>query len=167
MAETQKNALRLCGLLLVIVALILALIGLFKNNETIFNPPKKAPAQRIEAEEPTNARPDPPEKVKFDFYDRLLQRRNQLNEYDPKKPSPYLDKKNIRSFRVQIGAFKEKKQAEALLTKMKKAGHEMLMVQGKGYWLVQIVNLKDEKTARALAKKLKEQGMDTVVKQYE
>lgn len=84
-------------------------------------------------------------------------------KYAPKpEPKPQQPKSNIL-YRVQTGAFKERKNAEALLDKIKKAGFDTYMVQAGGLYKVQVGAYSVKSNAEAMANKLKSKGFNVYI----
>lgn len=66
-------------------------------------------------------------------------------------------------YRVQTGAFKNKSNADALLTKVKAAGFEAIMKKAGNLYRVQVGAFSKKANADAMAAKLKAAGFDTYV----
>lgn len=66
-------------------------------------------------------------------------------------------------YRVQTGAFKNPKNAEALLDKVKKVGFDAYMVQVDGLYKVQVGAFSKQPNATAMAKKLESAGFDAFI----
>lgn len=76
---------------------------------------------------------------------------------EPIKPSPGA------LYRVQTGAFKDKSNADTLLTKIKAAGFETYMVQSNGLYKVQVGAYSVKSNADVMAAKLKAKGFDVYI----
>ena len=66
-------------------------------------------------------------------------------------------------YRVQTGAFTNKKNADALLVKVKKAGFDACMVQDGKYYKIQVGAYSKKTNAEAMAKKLKAAGFNSYI----
>lgn len=66
-------------------------------------------------------------------------------------------------YRVQVGAYSKKANADAMLEKIKKAGFDTYMVQVDGLYKVQIGAYSKKSNADAMAAKLKASGFDTYI----
>lgn len=66
-------------------------------------------------------------------------------------------------YRVQTGAYKNKKNADACLAKVKAAGFDTYMVQVGGLYKVQVGAFEKKANAEAMAKKLQNAGFDTYI----
>lgn len=66
-------------------------------------------------------------------------------------------------YRVQTGAFKSLKNAQALLDKVQKAGFDTYLVQVDGLYKVQVGAFSKESNAKAMANRLKSAGFDTFI----
>lgn len=66
-------------------------------------------------------------------------------------------------YRVQIGAYSKKANADAMLEKIKKAGFDTYMVQVDGLYKVQVGAYSKKSNADAMAAKLKASGFDTYI----
>ena len=66
-------------------------------------------------------------------------------------------------YRVQIGAYKQKANADAQLAKVKAAGFDTYMVQAGGYYKIQVGAYSKKANADAMAAKLKAAGFDTYI----
>src|SRR5690606_39083053 len=66
-------------------------------------------------------------------------------------------------YRVQVGAFKNKSNADALKAKLEKDGYSTYMVQADGLYKVQTGAFKNKSNAENLAKELKSKGYDVYV----
>lgn len=66
-------------------------------------------------------------------------------------------------YRVQTGAFKDKKNADALLAKVKAAGFDTYIVQVGGLYKVQVGAYAKKENANAMAAKMKAKGFDTYI----
>lgn len=66
-------------------------------------------------------------------------------------------------YRVQTGAFKNKSNADSLLSKVKAAGFETYMVQVDGLYKVQVGAYSVKSNADAMAAKLKAKGFETYI----
>jgi hypothetical protein len=66
-------------------------------------------------------------------------------------------------YRVQTGAFTNKKNADALLAKVKKAGFDACMVQDGKHYKIQVGAYSKKTNAEAMAKKLKAAGFDSYI----
>jgi N-acetylmuramoyl-L-alanine amidase len=76
------------------------------------------------------------------------------------------EKKNVRSpslFKVQLGAFKEKKNADQLAAAVKKKGYEAFIFKEGGLYKVQAGAYSKKENAAAMAAALKSQGFSTFV----
>jgi mannose-6-phosphate isomerase class I len=75
--------------------------------------------------------------------------------------SPSTPEKTL--YRVQTGAFSVKKNADALLAKVKAAGFETYMVKVNGLYKVQVGAFSVKTNADAMAAKLKAKGFDVYI----
>lgn len=66
-------------------------------------------------------------------------------------------------YRVQVGAYSKKANADAMLEKIKKAGFDTCMVQVDGLYKVQVGAYSKKSNADAMAAKLKASGFDTYI----
>lgn len=66
-------------------------------------------------------------------------------------------------YRVQVGAYSKKANADAMLEKIKKAGFDTYMVQVNGLYKVQVGAYSKKSNADAMAVKLKASGFDTYI----
>lgn len=66
-------------------------------------------------------------------------------------------------YRVQVGAFSKKSNADAMLKKLKAAGFDTYMVQVDGLYKVQVGAYSKKSNADAMAAKLKASGFDTYI----
>ena len=66
-------------------------------------------------------------------------------------------------YRVQVGAYSKKANADAMLEKIKKAGFDTYMVQVNGLYKVQVGAYSKKSNADAMAAKLKASGFDTYI----
>lgn len=66
-------------------------------------------------------------------------------------------------YRVQVGAYSKKANADAMLEKIKKAGFDTYMVQVDGLYKVQVGAYSKKSNADAMAAKLKASGFDTCI----
>ena len=66
-------------------------------------------------------------------------------------------------YRVQVGAYSKKANADAMLEKIKKAGFDTYMVQVDGLYKVQVGAYSKKSNADAMAVKLKASGFDTYI----
>lgn len=66
-------------------------------------------------------------------------------------------------YRVQVGAFSKKTNADAMLKKLKAAGFDTYMVQVDGLYKVQVGAYSKKSNADAMAAKLKASGFDTYI----
>lgn len=66
-------------------------------------------------------------------------------------------------YRVQVGAFSNKKSAESLLTKVKNKGFNACMVQVAKIYKIQVGAFSEKANAEAMAKKLKAAGFDSYI----
>lgn len=66
-------------------------------------------------------------------------------------------------YRVQVGAYSKKANADAMLEKIKKAGFDTYMVQVDGLYKVQVGAYSKKSNANAMAAKLKASGFDTYI----
>lgn len=66
-------------------------------------------------------------------------------------------------YRVQVGAYSKKANADAMLEKIKKAGFDTCMVQVDGLYKVQVGAYSKKSNADAMAEKLKASGFDTYI----
>ena len=66
-------------------------------------------------------------------------------------------------YRVQVGAYSKKANADAMLEKIKKAGFDTYMVQVDGLYKVQVGAYSKKSNADAMAAKLKASGFDTYI----
>ena len=66
-------------------------------------------------------------------------------------------------YRVQVGAYSKKANADAMLEKIKKAGFDTYMVQVDGLYKVQVGAHSKKSNADAMAAKLKASGFDTYI----
>lgn len=66
-------------------------------------------------------------------------------------------------YRVQVGAFSQKTNADAVLKKLKAAGFDTYMVQVNGLYKVQVGAYSKKSNADAMAAKLKASGFDTYI----
>lgn len=66
-------------------------------------------------------------------------------------------------YRVQVGAYSKKANADAMLEKIKKAGFDTYMVQVEGLYKVQVGAYSKKSNADAMAAKLKASGFDTYI----
>ncbi len=66
-------------------------------------------------------------------------------------------------YRVQVGAYSKKANADAMLEKLKKAGFDTYMVQVDGLYKVQVGAYAKKSNADAMAAKLKAAGFDTYI----
>lgn len=66
-------------------------------------------------------------------------------------------------YRVQVGAYSKKANADAMLEKIKKAGFDTYMVQVGGLYKVQVGAYSKKSNADAMAAKLKASGFDTYI----
>ena len=70
-------------------------------------------------------------------------------------------------YRVQVGAFNEKSNADNLAKKLEKAGYDALVVtvkqDSKVFYRVQVGAFNEKANADALAKRLENDGYDTIV----
>ena len=64
---------------------------------------------------------------------------------------------------MQVGAYSEKENAEAMVKKVKSKGFDAFVYQSGNVYKVQAGAFKDEKNAEALASKLAKAGFDTYV----
>lgn len=80
------------------------------------------------------------------------------------KPQPQTPSGGEALYRVQVGAFKNKKYADNLANKLKADGYDTYMVQGDdGLYRVQTGAFKNRQNADNLANKLKKAGYDVYV----
>lgn len=66
-------------------------------------------------------------------------------------------------YRVQVGAYSKKANADAMLEKIRKAGFDTYMVQVDGLYKVQVGAYSKKSNADAMAAKLKASGFDTYI----
>ena len=66
-------------------------------------------------------------------------------------------------YRVQVGAYKNRKNAEKMLLKLKDAGYEGFIVQKESYYKVQVGAYEKKENAKRMEQKLKEAGFSTYV----
>ena len=66
-------------------------------------------------------------------------------------------------YRVQVGAYSKKANADAMLEKIKKAGFDTYMVQVDGLYKVQVGAYSKKSNADAMAAKLRASGFDTYI----
>ena len=66
-------------------------------------------------------------------------------------------------YRVQVGAYKDKKNAEAQAEKLKKAGFDCFIKYVNGLYKVQVGAYKEKKNAEAQAKKLESKGFKNYI----
>ena len=66
-------------------------------------------------------------------------------------------------YRVQVGAYSKKANADAMLEKIKKAGFDTYMIQVDGLYKVQVGAYSKKSNADAMAAKLKASGFDTYI----
>lgn len=78
-------------------------------------------------------------------------------------PTPVIPKK---LYHVQVGAYKVKKNADNMATKLQKDGYKTYIVQIDGLYKVQTGAFSVKKNADSLAKELKNKGYATYITQY-
>ena len=66
-------------------------------------------------------------------------------------------------YRVQVGAYKNKANADAMLEKVKAAGFSTYMVQVDGLYKIQVGAYKEKENAEAMASKVKAAGFDCFI----
>ena len=66
-------------------------------------------------------------------------------------------------YRVQVGAYKNKANADAMLEKVKAAGFSTYMVQVDGLYKIQVGAYKEKANAEAMASKVKAAGFDCFI----
>ena len=70
------------------------------------------------------------------------------------------------TYKVQIGAYTVKTNAEKRLTAVKAAGFDAIIKHEDGYWRVQCGAFSEKKNAEALQKRLKRKGYTAIIKEY-
>ena len=70
------------------------------------------------------------------------------------------------TYKVQIGAYAVKTNAEKRLTAVKAAGFDAIIKHEDGYWRVQCGAFSEKKNAEALQKRLKRKGYTAIIKEY-
>jgi len=66
-------------------------------------------------------------------------------------------------YKVQVGAFKVKSNADNMAKELKDKGYEAIVIYQDGFYKVQVGAFKDRLNAEALAKQLKSQGYDAII----
>lgn len=89
-----------------------------------------------------------------------LKKKKKETETPPKQESP---SKN-ELYKVQIGAFKERKNADDLVKKAKEKGFDAFVAEDDGLFRVQIGAFKERKNAEDLEKKAKAKGLDVFIR---
>lgn len=169
------------GAILAIVLVILALIlgnafyhktapqtaGAVTSQQTNQAQEQAAVKKRsADAEKP----PLPPlkQKAKYSFYEQLQRRSREVQAEVAQRTAAQKNRPPIkgRNYRIQIGAFRDKEQAEQLRTRIILRGMPVEIIRSKSYYLVQIGPYADKSSALTIQKKLERENMDTILKTF-
>lgn len=184
MREQNKNhylvARFLGGVILAIVLVIFGLIlanAFYSKNTTRFHSPQLQPAnsgavkQALATKNPVeNEKNQYPIKTqaKYSFYEQLQRRSREVQAEVAQKTAAQKKRQPIKgkNYRIQIGAFRDKDQAEQLRARMILRDMPVEIIRSKSYFLVQIGPYANKTLALKVQKKLERENMDTILKTF-
>ena len=114
-----------------------------------------------------------PGQPKYSFYDELQRRSEEVRSENSAKPAPKAEKKprspavKGANYRIQVGAFKDKAQAEQMRKKEALNGLPVEIIYGENkHYLVLIGPYASKDQAIGIQKKLEGQSMQTLLKTF-
>ena len=148
-------------------------------SRTSANNPQIAKAQPTAVAAPKPPRPPvagetrKPGQPKYSFYDELQRRSEEVRSENSAKPAPKAEKKprspavKGANYRIQVGAFKDKAQAEQMRKKEALNGLPVEIIYGENkHYLVLIGPYASKDQAIGIQKKLEGQSMQTLLKTF-
>ena len=150
------------------------------NNPQIAKAQPTAVAAQKPPRPPVASEPRKPGQPKYSFYDELQRRSEEVRSENSAKPAPKAEKidgkteKKPRSltvkganYRIQVGAFKDKAQAEQMRKKETLNGLPVEVIYGENkHYLVLIGPYASKDQAIGIQKKLEGQNMSTLLKTF-
>lgn len=152
------------------IALAMTLLGIFVaigGNLNLFNQ-HRTPIKPMQSTEQSSSGNKP----KYSFYDELKQRKTALEEKQEEAvaenngETKQEDSDDNRLYLVQVGAFRDKGDAETVVAKLKKLGYQSKIVKPNNMHLVQTGPFKGKLLANSMEEKLKKDNFPTLIKRY-
>lgn len=156
------------------IALATSLLGIFVavgGNLNLFNQ-NRTPIKPLASEKKNNS--DNSNQPKYSFYDELKQRKTELEQTQQATEEGGQASKQVSSdnnedsrlYLIQVGAFRDKSDAETVENKLKKLGYKTQIRKPNSMFLVQTGPYKGKNLAKSTEQKLTKQKFPTLIKLY-
>lgn len=159
---------RLIGMLLMAgIVVILGFVGL----KFIEGMDKKTPtpeAEKVVAKQGSAEQKPERKKARYDFYHELSGRRAEVEKEVEQKIGSSAKVPDVKgsNYRIQVGAFREKEQANRMRARMILRDYPVTIIRNGSFYLVQIGPYKEKDQAQRVENQLKREGVDTLLKAY-
>lgn len=173
-SNSSRVAARLLGgFIMFVVIAVAGFIGYHigvKDDET---PPETVRHEK--AQEPVaapareNGRDAAQRKARYSFYDELKKRSNEVQAEVEAKSKELATAPAVKGayYRVQVGAFKEKEQAERLRARLILRDYPVTIVHSNHFHLVQVGPYQKREDAQKIEETLKKSGFNVLLKKFE
>ncbi|UJF23651.1 SPOR domain-containing protein [Suttonella sp. R2A3] len=164
---------RIIGMILMAFIVVVLVLIVYRFIQAMDGEPKP----NRPATPPTTRQQPPPEQPKntdqnndarYDFYQELAHRRAEVDAEIERKTEEtnVITDMEGNYFRVQVGAFREKEQADRMRARMILRDYPVTIVQSGQFYLVQVGPYQEKAYAQTIQKRLQRQGVDTLLKAY-
>ncbi|MDO5091450.1 MAG: SPOR domain-containing protein [Cardiobacteriaceae bacterium] len=175
-SNSSRVAARLLGGFIMFVVIAVAgfvgyHIGIKKDDV-----PRDPPRREVSANTPAVAnngngqgREAQQRKARYSFYDELKKRSNEVEAEVAAKSKELAAAPDVKGayYRVQVGAFKEKEQAERLRARLILRDFPVSIVHSNNFHLVQVGPYQKREEAQKIEETLKKSGFNVLLKKFE
>lgn len=165
---------RIIGMILMAFIVVVLVLIAYRFMQAMDNNAKRNPtptpvstqAEAPPAESPSSDKPT--SNARYDFYQELTHRRAEVDAEIERKSEENAVTTDMRGnyFRVQVGAFREKEQADRMRARMILRDYPVTIVQSGSFYLVQVGPYQEKAYAQSVQKRLQREGVDTLLKSY-
>lgn len=131
---------------------------------------EERPVANVPAETPPpQERKTEQRKARYSFYDELKKRSNEVQAEVEAKSKELAASPAVKGayYRVQVGAFKEKEQAERLRARLILRDYPVSIVHSNNFHLVQVGPYQKREEAQKIEESLKKSGFNVLLKKFE
>lgn len=172
-SNSSRVAARLLGgFIMFVVIAVAGFIGYhigIKNDEAPQETVRHERAEEPAAPARENGRDAGQRKARYSFYDELKKRSNEVQAEVEAKSKELATAPAVKGayYRVQVGAFKEKEQAERLRARLILRDYPVTIVQSNHFHLVQVGPYQKREEAQKIEETLKKSGFNVLLKKFE
>lgn len=171
-SSSRVAARMLGGLIMISIMGIAVFVGYnlgIKKHDAGADAHYVAPSEAQPSAEADDERARAQRKAKYSFYDELKKRSGEVQaevESKSKELAAVPVGKGVY-YRVQVGAFKEKEQAERLRARLILRDYPVTIVQSNSFHLVQVGPYQQREEAKKIESNLKKSGFNVLLKKFE